>query len=72
MIYTVLLDQFVALRDGDRFWYENVLSGRALAEIRRTRLADIIRRNTQIGDEISDNVFQVGRRGQGPGRVRDL
>ena len=35
---------------------------RALAqrrEVRRTRLADIIRRNTGIGDELPDNVFKV-------------
>ena len=31
-----------------------------LREVRRTRLSDIIRRNTDIGDEIPDNVFYVG------------
>jgi hypothetical protein len=53
----VLVDQFTALRDGDRFWYQHSLSPEELAEVENTRLSDIIRRNTPIGDEIQDNVF---------------
>ena len=55
----ILKDQFEALRDGDRFWYVRTLSLQERREVERTRLADIIRRNTTIGDEIADDVFQV-------------
>ncbi|MFL5331564.1 MAG: peroxidase family protein [Gemmataceae bacterium] len=48
MIRRVLSDQFQRLRDGDRFWYEQVFSGKDLDELRNTKLSDIIRRNTEI------------------------
>ena len=54
-------DQFLALRDGDRFYYEARLSRRDLDQIRATRLADIIRRNTGVGAEIGDDVFRVAQ-----------
>lgn len=56
----VLMEQFTALRDADRFWYQNVLSRSDIDKVETTRLADVIRRNTDIGSEISDNVFVVG------------
>jgi peroxidase len=59
LVYTVLKLQFEALRNGDRFWYKRTLNKDELKTIRRTRLSDIIRRNTGIGDELPDNVFQV-------------
>lgn len=43
----ILTDQFQRRRDGDRFWYERMLSGRQLDQICNTTLADIIRRNTE-------------------------
>jgi len=57
-ILIVLKDQFERLRDGDRFWFENdpSISEERKTEISNTRLADVIRRNTEIKD-ISDNVF---------------
>ena len=59
----VILDQFQRLREGDRFWFENdryfLANPELLQEVRTTALADIIRRNTPIEDEISDNVFKV-------------
>jgi len=55
----ILKDQFEALRDGDRFWYQRVLSRQEQRQVEGTRLADIIRRNTSIGDEIPDDVFHV-------------
>ena len=55
-IQTVLADQFERIRDGDRFWYQNVFSGRQLAEIENTMLAEVIERNTGISD-LQDNVF---------------
>lgn len=56
LIQTVLVDQFERIRDGDRFWYQNIFSGRELAEIERTTLADVIMRNTDI-DTLGNDVF---------------
>ena len=53
----IIKDQFQRVRDGDRFWYELIYAGKELQEIRQTKLADVIRRNTSIGNELSDNVF---------------
>lgn len=59
LFHAILVKQFTELRDGDRFWYENVLSSNELDFIDRVTLADIIRRNTNIGNELQDNVFYV-------------
>jgi hypothetical protein len=59
LVRAILIEQFRALRDGDRFWYERALGGRELDRVRETRLADVIRRNTRIGREIPDDVFLV-------------
>lgn len=53
----ILVDQFVRLRDGDRFWYQSYLSEAMVDLVERQSLATIIRRNTEIGDELPDNVF---------------
>ncbi|WP_395373334.1 peroxidase family protein [Marinicella sp. W31] len=66
LIATVLRDQFEALRDGDRFWYERALDPQQLDEVRNIRLSDIIRRNTTIGNEISNDVFHVRQRPGNP------
>ena len=52
--------QFERLRDGDRFWYEHDpdLTAEEKAELRETRLSDIIRRNTGITN-LQENVFFV-------------
>lgn len=92
--------QYQELRDGDRFWFENVgepgqagggqpgggpggqpggqppanqdnedddengfFTEEEIAEIRQTTLADIIRMNSGIGDEIQDNVFLLNNLG---------
>jgi peroxidase len=52
----ILTDQFVRLRDGDRFWYERDLTGDELARVRDTSLADVIRQNTQTNN-LQENVF---------------
>ena len=52
----IIADQFERIRDGDRFWYARVFSGPQLETIERTRLSDIIRRNTSL-TKIQDNVF---------------
>jgi hypothetical protein len=54
----IIKKQFENLRDGDRFWYQKIFSGRQLRILERTRLADIIRRNTKIKD-LNENVFLV-------------
>lgn len=52
----IIIDQFERLRDGDRFWYENVFTGDALDEIAGTTLADVIERNTNLSG-LQDTVF---------------
>ncbi|MDF1815836.1 MAG: peroxidase family protein [Verrucomicrobiales bacterium] len=58
---TILRDQFIRLRDGDRFWYQNYLDRELQSLVERQTLAQIIRRNTEIGREIQDNVFITTR-----------
>ncbi len=60
-LYYALRDQFTRLRDGDRFWYESYLGPDLARFIDRQTLATIIRRNTDIGAEIPDDVFHVRR-----------
>jgi Animal haem peroxidase len=61
LFFTILKEQFEALRDGDRFWYELVLTDAEVLELEQTRLSDIIRRNTDIADEIPDDAFEAPR-----------
>ena len=50
-------DQFLALRDGDRLWYENQgFDAQTLAAIEATSLSDIILRNTDTRT-IQENMF---------------
>ena len=48
LIQTGLIEQFSRLRDGDRFYYENVFSPDEIVELENTRLSDIIARNTGL------------------------
>ncbi|MCX7421052.1 MAG: SpaA isopeptide-forming pilin-related protein [Planctomycetia bacterium] len=52
----IIADQFARLRDGDRFWYQNLFQGRELNEIQNTHLSEVIRRNTNLTN-IQTNVF---------------
>jgi peroxidase len=60
LLQAALVDQFTRLRDGDRFYFENIFSGSLLDEIQDTRLADIIRRNTDL-EAVPDEVFRGSR-----------
>jgi hypothetical protein len=63
----ILTDQFVRLRDGDRFFYKHSMPKEMADFIEQQTLATIIRRNTEIGEEINDNVFLVdGAHGTAP------
>lgn len=59
LMFTVFKQQFEALRDGDRFWYQTTLNRRQTNQVENTSLADIIRRNTEISNEIGNDVFHV-------------
>jgi Ca2+-binding RTX toxin-like protein len=43
---TIIADQFAALRNGDRFYFENALPKEEVAAIKATTLSDIIERDT--------------------------
>ncbi|MEZ5903352.1 MAG: peroxidase family protein [Alphaproteobacteria bacterium] len=59
--YTILVDQFTRLRDGDRFWYEDRFDDNILNLIQSTSLSDIILRNTDI-DYLQKDVFSSQNR----------
>jgi len=71
LFHRIVADQFARLRDGDRFWHEKRLhkhfSKRFVKKIKRTRLADIIKRNTDVKD-IQWNIFKVYERHAGSHR----
>lgn len=54
----ILVDQFRRTRDGDRFWYEHVMGPSEIAEIKATRLSDIIKRNSEVVS-LQRNVFYL-------------
>lgn len=54
----IISDQFTRLRDADRFWYEAILDGDELTEVKATTLSDVIARNTSL-NQLSDDVFHV-------------
>jgi len=59
LVFHVIRDQFVRLRDGDRHWYQNDMHPLVSKLLERQTLADVIRRNTGIGRELQDDVFRV-------------
>lgn len=54
-MFAYLVDQFTRVRDGDRFYFENALDGELAAEVKATRLSDVIERNTSLN--VQDEVF---------------
>ena len=61
-VLAVLKDQFEALRDGDRFWYQVYLPSPLVELVERQSLTTILQRNTRIGSELPADVFLVARR----------
>lgn len=60
LFQAILTRQFTELRTGDRFWYERHLTEEEIRLVEGTTLADIITRNTAIGEaELQTNVFLV-------------
>ena len=58
----VMADQFARLRDGDRFWYEAYLPADLVDTVNQQTLAVVIKRNTEIGDEIGEDAFIAPQR----------
>ena len=56
---TIVADQFLRLRDGDRFWYQSALPAPIVRFVDKQSLSRIIKRNTSIGGELQDDVFHV-------------
>uniref|UniRef100_H0X7P0 NAD(P)H oxidase (H2O2-forming) n=1 Tax=Otolemur garnettii TaxID=30611 RepID=H0X7P0_OTOGA len=59
---TIVLNQFVRLRDGDRYWFENTRNGlfskEEIAEIRNTTLRDVLVNVTEVDPSaLQPNVF---------------
>lgn len=59
LFQAIVVRQFADLRDGDRFWYEVDLSDEEKDIIGNVTLARVIRNNTDIGNELQNNVFYV-------------
>lgn len=57
LFHAIITRQFTELRDADRFWYERSLSNAELRRISDVTLAQVIRRNTGIGNELQNDVF---------------
>ena len=57
-LFTLInVKQFDELRNGDRFWYQRYLTNEEQEFIEDITLADVIRNNTDIGNELQNNVF---------------
>jgi hypothetical protein len=55
----ILIDQFVRLRDGDRFYYESALAPEIVEMVNEQTLSRIIKRNSGIGSELPGDVFVI-------------
>jgi hypothetical protein len=61
LFHRLVRKQFRLLRDGDPNWYQNILNRQERRQVEALRLADIIRLNTEIRDELPDDVFRLPR-----------
>lgn len=61
LLRAVIGEQFSALRDGDRFWYQAALERREVKACERMTLSKIIRKNTKVRREVGRDAFRVGR-----------
>ncbi|XP_071952320.1 dual oxidase 1-like [Antedon mediterranea] len=66
LFHHVILDQFLRIRDGDRFWFENINNGlftrHNITTIRNTFLKDVIVAATDIAnDDIQYDVFHYNK-----------
>jgi len=52
----IITDQFERLRNGDRFWYQNIFNGLELSQLQRTSLSGVIQANTNVKG-LQSNVF---------------
>lgn len=52
----ILVMQFVRLRDGDRFWYQRMVSDQQRQRIHQTRLSHVLHRNSGVR-KVQMNVF---------------
>lgn len=57
--HAILVDQFHALRSGDRFWYERYLPQFMIPLIEAQTLAVVIRRNTGLGAAVQSQAFMA-------------
>ena len=66
--HTIVLDQFMRLRDGDRLYFEQRLAETPdlLAQIKSTSFSDILQRNSDI-DHLQDDAFIAHERIAGSG-----
>lgn len=59
LFHKIILDDFVRVRDGDRFWYQNPgeFSAAEVAELNATTFTDVIKRNSSIQYMQANNFF---------------
>lgn len=76
LAYSVISDQFLSLRDGDRYFYwgdDELMANwdvRSIINLRHVSLSDIISWNTSL-DYVPDNVFKVKHRNNQIGDIFD-
>ncbi|MDF1838863.1 MAG: peroxidase family protein [Planctomycetota bacterium] len=58
-LHRLMREQFEALRDGDRFYYESYLPERIRDLVETQTLGVILARNTSLGDDMPIHVFHV-------------
>ena len=62
LVREIVSEQFTALRDGDRFWYEAQLERRDRRQVERMTLARVLKMNARIKRRsIGKDPFRIGR-----------